>query len=92
MLRKYIIERDVPGIGANTKEGFREIARKSNEALARIGVDIQWQESFVIADKTYCVYLATDPSLIREHAARSGFPANRIEEVGYVLDPSHAVA
>ncbi len=92
MLRKFIIEREVPGIGTKDADGFREIARKSNQALARLGTDIQWLESFVIADKTYCVYLATDEAVIRDHAASSGFPANRIEAVRTVLDPSTAAA
>lgn len=92
MLRKYIIERDVPGIGGNTVEGFRNIAQKSNQALSQLGPGIQWLESFVIRDKTYCVYLASDERLIREHAQQSGFPANRVEAVDFVLDPSHASA
>jgi len=92
MLRKYIIERDVPGVGGNTVEGFSAIAKKSSDTLNQLGTDIQWQESFIVGDRTYCVYLARDENLIREHAERSGFPANRIEEVKYVLDPSHAAA
>jgi hypothetical protein len=92
MLNKYIIERDVPGIGANTPDGFCAIAKKSNATLGELGTGIQWLESFVVADKTYCVYLAESDALIREHAKRSGFPANRIEAVMSVIDPSTAAA
>jgi hypothetical protein len=90
MLKKYVIERDVPGIGSNTQAGFCAIAGKSNEALDALGNDIQWQETFVTGDKTYCVYLAASEELIREHARTSGFPANRISEVVTVIDPSTA--
>lgn len=92
MLKKYIIERDVPGIGGNTPEGFRSIAKVSNRALNELGNDIQWQESFIVADKTYCVYLAKDKSIIEEHARKSGFPANSISEVVTIIDPSTASA
>lgn len=92
MLRKYIIERDVRGIGDNTPDAFCAIAKQSNAALGSIGAGIQWLESFVVADKTYCVYLAEDESLIREHARRSGFPADRVSEIRTVIDPSTAAA
>jgi hypothetical protein len=92
MLKKFVIERDVPGIGGNTPEGFCSIAKVSNRALNEISKDIQWQESFVVADKTYCIYLAKDESLIEEHARKSGFPANRISEVVAIIDPSTATA
>jgi hypothetical protein len=92
MLKKFIIERDVPGIHSNTPEGFRSIAKVSNRALNELGNDIQWQESFIVADKTYCVYLAKDKSIIEEHARKSGFPANRVSEVVTIIDPSTATA
>lgn len=92
MLKKFIIERDVPGIHGNTPEGFCTIAKVSNKALNELGNDIQWQESFIVADKTYCVYLAKDKSIIEEHARKSGFPANRISEVVAIIDPSTASA
>jgi hypothetical protein len=65
---------------------LRQAAAKSNEALRQLGPDIQWLESFVAADKTFCVYLAKDEAIIREHAARSGFPATRITEIGRMID------
>ncbi len=92
MLKKFVIERDVPGIGKTSPDGYCVIAKKSNAALDSLGNDIQWQESFVVADKTYCVYLAKDKAVIEEHAKRSGFPATRISEVMMVIDPSTAGA
>lgn len=92
MLKKFIIERDVPGIGKTSPDGYCAIAKKSNTALDSLGNDIQWQESFVVADKTYCVYLAKDKAVIEEHARRSGFPATVISEVMMVIDPSTAGA
>jgi hypothetical protein len=87
MLRKYMIERGVPGVGGKTAGELGEAAKASNEALARLK-DIQWQYSFVAADKTFCVYLAESEDLIREHARLSGFPADRITEIKEMIDPS----
>ena len=92
MLRKYIIERDVPGIGNNTTEGYCAISQQSKDVLDGLGTQVQWIESYVAADKTYCVYLATDVDFIEEHARRSGFPATRIEAVKAVIDPTMAPA
>jgi hypothetical protein len=92
MLKKYIIEREVAGIGLNTPDAFCAIAKKSNDVLDALGNDIQWLESFVVADRTYCVYLARDIEVIQEHSRRSGFPASRISEVMTVIDPSTAGA
>jgi hypothetical protein len=90
MLRKYVIEREVPGVGSSSPEGFCAIAEKSNGVLGRLGTRIQWVHSYVAADKTFCIYLAESEELIREHARLSGFPANRITEVVTVIDPSTA--
>lgn len=87
-MRKFIIEREVPGIGGSTSEQLRSGAQTSNEALADVGPGIQWQHSYVTADGTYCLYLAESEELIREHAKRSGFPANRITEVHTMFDPT----
>lgn len=92
MLRKYIIERNVPGIGKHPREAYCGIAQQSKDVLVRQGTGIQWLESFVVQDKTYCVYLAEGEDAIREHAALSGFPADRIEPVAIVIDPSMAPA
>ena len=80
-LRKFIIERHIPAVGTLERDQLRGAAAKSNEALREIGPDIQWQESFVAADKTFCVYLAKDEATIRRHAQISGFPATKITEV-----------
>ena len=87
MLKKFIIEREVPGIGAKSSIEMGEVAQISNGALGQLS-GIQWQQSFVTADKTYCVYIAENEALIREHARLSGFPANKITEVITVIDPA----
>ena len=89
-MRKYIIERELPAIGSAEREALRAAAKTSNEALAALGPNIQWVESYVAADKTFCVYLAEDEDLIRQHAERSGFPANKITEVKRMIDPTTA--
>jgi hypothetical protein len=91
-MRKYIIERHIPGVGHNGADWRAEAARCSNGVLAELGTDIQWLESFVTNDKIYCVYLARDEGLVREHAAKSGFPANSVSEVRAMLDPTTAGA
>jgi hypothetical protein len=87
-MRKYIIERDVPGVGSLDASGLRTAAQTSNKALSECGPGIQWLESYVTGDKTFCVYLAENEDLIREHAKRSGFPATKITEVKAIFDPS----
>lgn len=87
-LRKFIIERDIPAVGSLERAELREAAGKSNKVLAELGPDIQWQESFVAADKTFCVYLAKDEAIIRQHAEKSGFPATKITEVRKMIDPT----
>lgn len=91
-VRKFIIEREIPGIGGSTSEQFCDAARTSNGALAQIGQGIQWVQSYVAADKTFCVYLAENEDLIREHAKISGFPANKITEIVAIIDPTTAEA
>lgn len=87
-MKKYIIERHIDGIGGSSPVQLRDGARKSNAALAAVGAGVQWQESYVVDDMTYCVYLADSEQLIREHADKSGFPADRIQEVRSTFDPS----
>jgi hypothetical protein len=91
-MRKFIIERDLPGVGTLEREQLREAAKKSNTALKELGSDIQWQESFVAGDKTFCVYLAKDEALIRKHAEISGFPATKITEIKRMIDPTTSAA
>ena len=87
-LRKFIIERDIPKVGSFEREQLRQASAKSNEVLRQLGPDIQWLESFVAADKTFCVYLARDEAIIRKHAEISGFPATKITEVPKMIDPT----
>lgn len=87
-LRKFIIEREIPAVGSLEREQLRGAAAKSNEALREIGPDIQWVESYVANDKTFCVYLAKDEGVIRKHAEISGFPATKITEVRKMIDPT----
>ena len=87
-LRKYIIERDIPAVGSLEREQLRAAAAKSNEALKELGPDIQWQESYVAGDKTFCVYLARDEAIIRQHAEICGFPASKITEIKKMIDPT----
>lgn len=87
-LRKFVIERDIPKVGSFEREQLRGAAAKSNEVLRRLGADIQWVESYVAADKTFCVYLANDEAIIRRHEQMSGFPATMITEVRKMIDPT----
>ena len=87
-LRKYIIERDIPAVGTFEREQLRGAAAKSNEVLKQLGPDIQWQQSYVAGDKTFCIYLAKDEAIIRKHAELSGFPASKITEVRKMIDPT----
>ena len=91
-LRKYIIERDIPGVGTLERDQLRGAAAKSNEALAKLGPDIQWVESYVAEGKTFCVYLAKDEAIIQRHAKMSGFPATKITQVKRLFDPTTAHA
>ncbi|CAL1239634.1 DUF4242 domain-containing protein [Candidatus Methylocalor cossyra] len=85
---KYLIERDIPGAGQLTAEELKGISQKSCSILHRLGPEIQWVESYVTGDKIYCVYIAPNPELIRQHAEEGGFPANRIAEIKTVIDPT----
>ena len=87
-LRKFIIERDIPAVGSFEREQLKGAAAKSNEVLKELGADIQWQESYVAADKTFCVYLAKDEAIIKKHSELSGFPATKITEVRKMIDPT----
>lgn len=87
-LRKFIIERDIPEVGSLEREQLRGAAAKSNGVLKQLGPDIQWVESYVAANKTFCVYLARDEEIIKQHAQISGFPATKITEVRKMIDPT----
>jgi len=89
-MRRFVIERAIPKVGTIEREQLREAAKTSNKALAQLSPDIQWVQSFVAADKTFCIYLAKDESVILRHAETSGFPATTITEVKKVIDPMTA--
>jgi hypothetical protein len=91
-MRKYVIERDIPKVGTFEREQLREAAKTSNAALAKLGPDIQWVESYVADNKTFCIYLAKDEAIIRRHAEVSGFPATKITEVKRMIDPTTAAS
>ena len=87
---RYVIERDIPEIGSAEREALRGAAEKSNGVLAAMKAEqknIQWEHSYVAGDKTFCIYIADNEALIREHAERSGFPASKVTEVRRMIDP-----
>jgi len=90
-MRKFLIERRIPGVEQLDSCGLSDAARKSNGVLAELAPRVQWQESYVVDGGTVCVYLAEDEQAIRDHAAKSGFPANKITEVHRMIDPTTAV-
>jgi Protein of unknown function (DUF4242) len=87
-MKKYFIEREVPEVGTLTAEQSREVSARSNDALRQLGPTIHWIESFVAQDKTFCIYLAEDESLIRQHARISGIPVTKITEIDRKIDPT----
>lgn len=89
-LKKFVIERDIPEVGTFEREQLRGAAAKSNEVLEQLGPDIQWVESYVAGDKTFCIYLAKDEDIIHKHAEISGFPATKVTEITKMIDPTTA--
>ena len=87
---KYLIEREMPGIGQAPQEAYQQGARASCAVLRELGPEIQWVQSYVTGDKLYCVYIAPNEALVREHAERGGFPADRVERVTTMIDPTTA--
>ena len=85
---KYVIERGIPGAGKLSTQQLQAISQKSCSVLNKLGPQIQWLHSYVTDDKVYCVYIAPNPEMIRQHAQQGGFPANRISEVKTVIDPT----
>lgn len=86
-LKRYLIERDIPGIGGMSIVELCGAARASNQAIGKIGNGLHWQHSYVAGDKTFCIYLAENEDDIRRHAELSGIPAGRITEVPLIIDP-----
>lgn len=87
---KYVIEREIPEAGKLSAEQLQAISQKSCGVLQNLGPQIQWLESYVTEDKIYCVYIAANEAMVREHAQQGGFPANRISEVKQIIDPTTA--
>lgn len=87
---KFLIEREIPGAGNLSPQELQSVAQTSCNVLQNLGPQIQWVQSFVTGDKVYCVYISPNEEMIREHAARGGFPANRISEIKSVIDPTTA--
>jgi Protein of unknown function (DUF4242) len=87
---KYVIEREIPGAGKLTSAEIHGISAKSCSVLNKFGPSIQWVESYVTDDKVYCVYIAPNDALVREHARQGGFPANKVSQVRRMIDPTTA--
>jgi hypothetical protein len=86
-MKRYVIERDIPGVGSMNGDELKHAAETSCSALAKLYGKVQWEHSYVAADKTFCIYLADSEDSIREHARLSGFPANKITEARTIIDP-----
>ena len=89
---KYVIEREIPGAGQLTAQQLNAISQKSCSVLKGLGPQIQWLESYVTDDKIYCVYIAPNEAMVREHAKQGGFPANRVSQIRRMIDPTTAEA
>ncbi len=84
---KFLIEREIPGAGELTDQQLQGISQTSCNVLQKMGPQIQWVQSYVTGDKVYCVYIAPNEEMIREHASQGGFPANRVSEIKSIIDP-----
>ena len=89
---RYVVEREIPGAGKLSPQELQAISQKSCSVLDQLGPRIQWEQSFVTGDKIYCLYIAPDEAMVREHARQSGFPANSVAEVKAIIDPTTAEA
>lgn len=89
---KFVIERDIPGAGSLTPAQLQAISQKSCGVLREMGPQIQWVHSYVTGDKIYCIYIAPNEEMVREHASQGGFPANRVSEITTIIDPTTAEA
>ena len=87
-MHRYVIERDIPGIGAMSADELCGAANTSNTALAKLAPKVQWEHSYVADNKTFCIYLAEDEADIMKHAELSGFPANKITRISGMIDPT----
>ncbi len=89
-MKRFVIEREIPEVGSFERGQLKGAAAKSNDALAQLAPKIQWVHSYVAANQTFCIYLAENEEVIHRHAEISGFPANRITEIGKIIDPTTA--
>lgn len=87
---KYVIEREIPGAGKLSAEQLKAISKTSCGVLSTMGSQIQWIQSYVTGDKIYCIYIAPNEEMVREHAKQGGFPANSVSEVAIIIDPTTA--
>ena len=87
---KYLIEREVPGVGNLSEQDVQGLSQKSCDVLQKLGPQIQWVQSYVTGNKIYCIYIAPNEEMIREHAKQGGFPANSISEIVTIIDPTTA--
>lgn len=90
-MKRYVIERNIPGVGGLNGTQLKDASATSNAALAKLAGKVQWVQSYVVDDKTFCIYLADDESQVHEHARLSGFPASKVSEVRGVIEPMTAV-
>lgn len=90
-MKRYVIERDIPGVGALNGAQLKQASATSNAALAKLDGKVQWVQSYVVDDKTFCIYLAESEAQVQEHAKLSGFPASRVTEVRNVIEPMTAI-
>jgi hypothetical protein len=86
-MKRYVIERDLPGVGAMNRAQLKDAAATSNDALTKLAGKVQWDHSYVVDNKTFCIYLAENEAVVREHAKLSGFPATKVTEVKTIIDP-----
>jgi uncharacterized protein DUF4242 len=91
-MKRYVIERDLPGIGGMNRAQLKDAAATSNSALTKLAGKAQWEHSYVVENKTFCIYLAENEAAVREHAKLSGFPATKVTEVRTIIDPLTAAA
>ena len=90
-MKRYLIERNIPGVGHLNDQQLKQASSTSNAALAKLAGKVQWVESFVVDDKTFCIYLADDEAQVQAHAELSGFPASKVSEVRSVIEPMTAI-
>jgi len=89
-MKRYLIERDIPNVGSMSRAQFKGLAATSNGAITKLSGKIQWVQSFIAADRTFCIYLAEGEDVVREHSRLAGFPITKITEVPIILDPMTA--